>query len=74
MSFDQAEMRDGRWGSPKVSSWYAVGLLARNEGDDVQVANKLIANILTKQYTDPTFAGYGTWVASSYHCDRIELR
>ncbi|KAK8869446.1 hypothetical protein IAR55_000010 [Kwoniella newhampshirensis] len=49
------------WQSPKLSSWYAVGLLARNQGDDVDVANKLIANIVTQQFTDPSFVGYGTF-------------
>ncbi|WWD16288.1 hypothetical protein CI109_100714 [Kwoniella shandongensis] len=49
------------WQSPKLSSWYAVGLLARNQGGDVQVANKLLANIVTQQYTDETFIGYGTF-------------
>ncbi|WVQ84278.1 hypothetical protein IAT38_006430 [Cryptococcus sp. DSM 104549] len=52
------------WKSPKLSSWYAVGLLARNQGYDVDVANKLIANIVTKQYTDPSFIAYGTFLGS----------
>ncbi|ODN89730.1 hypothetical protein L198_06424 [Cryptococcus wingfieldii CBS 7118] len=54
------------WKSPKLSSWYAVGLLARNEGDDVEIANKLIHNIVTKQYTDPSFVAYGTFLGD-YH-------
>ncbi|ORX41089.1 hypothetical protein BD324DRAFT_678482 [Kockovaella imperatae] len=47
--------------TPKLSSWYVVGLLARAQGNDVEVANKLIANIVTQQYTDPSFIGYGTF-------------
>lgn len=31
--------------SPRYSAWYAVGLLARNEDDDVQVASTLIRNV-----------------------------
>jgi len=31
-----------KFDSPRYSAWYAVGLLARNEGDDVEVASGLI--------------------------------
>jgi len=31
-----------KFDSPRYSAWYAVGLLARNEGDDVEVASELI--------------------------------
>jgi len=31
-----------KFDSPRYSAWYAVGLLARNEGDDVKVASELI--------------------------------
>ena len=54
-----------RWKSPKLSSWYAVGLLARQGEGDVELANQLISNIITQQYTDPSFIGYGTYVCDS---------
>lgn len=43
------------WGSAKLSSWYAVALLARQHGADVARANALIANILTQQDLDEDF-------------------
>jgi hypothetical protein len=48
------------WQSAKLSSWYAVGLLARNQGSDADVANKLLANIVTEQFTNTSFVAYGT--------------
>lgn len=37
----------------RSSAWYAVGLLARNQGDDVKNAEKILANIVHGQYKDP---------------------
>lgn len=52
------------WGTAKLSSWYAVGLLARQGTGDVALANKVIANLLTQQYTNTSFVGYGTFKSS----------
>jgi len=38
----------------RSSAWYAVGLLARNEGSDVEEALKIITNIVHGQFKDPT--------------------
>lgn len=37
----------------RSSGWYAVGLLARNQGSDVEEALKIITNIIAGQYKDP---------------------
>jgi hypothetical protein len=37
----------------RSSAWYAIGLLARNTGDDVQNALKIISNVIDKQFKDP---------------------
>lgn len=37
----------------RSSVWYALGLLARNEGNDVEEAEKIIANTIDGQYKDP---------------------
>jgi hypothetical protein len=44
----------------RSSAWYAVGLLARNEGDgeDVHNAEKILTNIVLGQYKDPTQQWY----------------
>lgn len=34
----------------RSSAWYALGLLARNEGDDVQEAEKIVNNIIYGQF------------------------
>jgi hypothetical protein len=34
----------------RSSAWYAVGLLARNEGSDVKEALKIITNVIKGQY------------------------
>jgi hypothetical protein len=34
----------------RASSWYAAGLLARNEGDDVEQAVKIVENIIEGQH------------------------
>lgn len=34
----------------RSSAWYALGLLARNEGDDVQQAEKIVNNIIYGQF------------------------
>ena len=38
----------------RSSAWYAIGLLARNQGDDVANAEKIFTNIVAGQYKDPT--------------------
>ena len=37
----------------RSSAWYAVGLLARNENDDVKNALEIITNVIEGQYKDP---------------------
>jgi hypothetical protein len=37
----------------RSSAWYAVGLLARNENDDVKNALQIITNVIEGQYKDP---------------------
>jgi hypothetical protein len=34
----------------RASSWYAAGLLARNEGDDAEQAVKIVENIIVGQH------------------------
>jgi len=42
----------------RSSAWYAIGLLARNEGDDVNNAEKILTNIIDGQYKDPVEQWY----------------
>jgi hypothetical protein len=37
----------------RSSAWYAVGLLARNNGSDVQEALKILTNVINAQFKDP---------------------
>lgn len=37
----------------RSSLWYALGLLARNKGDDATEAEKIITNVIHAQYEDP---------------------
>ena len=37
----------------RSSVWYALGLLARDEGNDVAEAEKIITNTIAGQYKDP---------------------
>jgi hypothetical protein len=37
----------------RSSAWYAVGLLARNNGTDVQEALKILTNVVSAQFKDP---------------------
>lgn len=37
----------------RSSAWYALGLLARNEGSDVAEALKIISNVISGQHKDP---------------------
>lgn len=37
----------------RSSAWYAIGLLGRNEGDDVKNALEIITNVIHGQYKDP---------------------
>ncbi|KAK2779974.1 hypothetical protein FQN53_001160 [Emmonsiellopsis sp. PD_33] len=45
----------------RSSSWYAVGLLARNERDDASEAMKIIRNVIGGQFKDPAKQWYGTY-------------
>ncbi|KIY67025.1 hypothetical protein CYLTODRAFT_462105 [Cylindrobasidium torrendii FP15055 ss-10] len=47
--------------STRYSAWYAVGLLARNEGDDLAVASQIIQDVISFQYTDPNDLWFGTY-------------
>jgi hypothetical protein len=46
----------------RSSSWYAVGLLARAEGDDIQEAEKVINAIISGQFTDPRQQWYAPYI------------
>lgn len=37
----------------RSSAWYAIGLLARNKGKDVQYAMDIITNVIAGQFKDP---------------------
>lgn len=37
----------------RSSVWYALGLLARNDKDDVEQAEKIISNVISAQFKDP---------------------
>ena len=37
----------------RASAWYALGLLARNEGPDVENALTMIVNVIRGQFKDP---------------------
>ncbi|GAB7363437.1 hypothetical protein MBLNU230_g3711t2 [Neophaeotheca triangularis] len=45
----------------RTSSWYAIGLLARNQGHDVQDAERAISNVIHGQYKDPADQWYATY-------------
>ncbi|KAF5360896.1 hypothetical protein D9756_004510 [Leucocoprinus leucothites] len=47
--------------SPRYSAWFAVGLLARNEDDDIKLATALIQNALEFQFKDPSRLWFGTF-------------
>jgi hypothetical protein len=42
----------------RSSSWYALGLLARNEGDDVDQAGKIVKNIISGQFRNESQQWY----------------
>ncbi|THU86169.1 hypothetical protein K435DRAFT_970410 [Dendrothele bispora CBS 962.96] len=52
---------DGISDSIRYSAWYAVGLLARNEGDDVDVASGMLKKVVANQFTNPSKVWYGTF-------------
>ena len=37
----------------RSSVWYSIGLLARNEGEDVAQAEKIITHVIESQFKDP---------------------
>lgn len=43
----------------RSSAWYAVGLLARNNGTDVEEALKILTNVVNAQFKDPRDQWYG---------------
>ncbi|GAB1206830.1 hypothetical protein APSETT445_005532 [Aspergillus pseudonomiae] len=45
----------------RASVWYAVGLLARNQNDDVAQAMAIIQNVIEAQFKDPTDQWYGDY-------------
>ncbi|CAG8981254.1 hypothetical protein HYALB_00003852 [Hymenoscyphus albidus] len=45
----------------RSSAWYAVGLLARNEGEDVQEALKILTNVVDGQFKNPEDQWYGNY-------------
>jgi hypothetical protein len=45
----------------RESSWYALGLLMRNHGDDAQRAQAVLGAVLDEQYLNPGVKWYGTF-------------
>ncbi|KAM0419054.1 hypothetical protein ACHAPT_011993 [Fusarium lateritium] len=45
----------------RSSVWYAFGLLARNEGNDIVEAEKIITNVINAQYKVPSDEWYATY-------------
>ncbi|KAF9637480.1 hypothetical protein BFW01_g8376 [Lasiodiplodia theobromae] len=45
----------------RASAWYAIGLLARNNGSDVEEAMQIIRNVIGGQFKDPKDQWYGTY-------------
>ncbi|KAK8061926.1 hypothetical protein PG994_008292 [Apiospora phragmitis] len=45
----------------RSSAWYALGLLARNEQDDAQEAERIITNIIGAQFKDKSQQWYGDY-------------
>lgn len=45
----------------RSSVWYAVGLLARNQGSDLAEAERIIANVIAAQFKDPADIWFGDY-------------
>jgi hypothetical protein len=45
----------------RESSWYALGLMMRNRGDDARRARAILGAVLDEQYPDPGVKWYGTF-------------
>ncbi|KAJ8070823.1 hypothetical protein OCU04_001184 [Sclerotinia nivalis] len=45
----------------RSSAWYAIGLLARNQGSDVVEAERIIVNVINGQFKDPKAQWYGDY-------------
>ena len=45
----------------RSSSWYAAGLLARNEGDDAEQAAKIVENVIAGQHRNVSSQWYGDY-------------
>ena len=45
----------------RSSAWYALGLLARGEDEDLTEADKIIRNVIEGQFKDPEQQWYGTY-------------
>ncbi|OJD30294.1 uncharacterized protein BKCO1_6300031 [Diplodia corticola] len=48
----------------RASAWYAIGLLARNSGSDVDEAMHIIKNVIAGQFKNPQDQWYGTYQKS----------
>ncbi|KUJ08398.1 uncharacterized protein LY89DRAFT_741766 [Mollisia scopiformis] len=63
----------------RSSAWYAIGLLARNEGKDVEYAMDIITNVINGQFKDPADQWYGDYqqepeeptVGTSYYPEKL---
>ncbi|ESZ98727.1 hypothetical protein SBOR_0965 [Sclerotinia borealis F-4128] len=49
----------------RSSAWYAIGLLARNQGSDVNEAEKIISNVINGQFKDTEDQWYGDYQKES---------
>ncbi|KAB8301274.1 hypothetical protein EYC80_003159 [Monilinia laxa] len=45
----------------RTSAWYAIGLLARNQGSDIFEAEKIISNVINAQFKDAEDQWYGDY-------------
>ncbi|KAL1879500.1 hypothetical protein Plec18167_003957 [Paecilomyces lecythidis] len=45
----------------RTSAWYAIGLLARNQNDDIDQAKRIIKNVISGQFKDPKDQWFGTY-------------
>lgn len=55
-----AASNPGRYDT-RHTAWYATQLLARNQGDDVDRAIRILDNVVAGQYLDPSKQWYGDY-------------
>lgn len=58
----------------RSSAWYAIGLLARNEGKDVEYAMDIITNVIDGQFKDPADQWYDLLSIVELFANRSQVR